>query len=150
MTDSRNIAVVGAPGTEGGGLVRAILADPASGLRARAIMRKANGDKALELRKLRGEVVVADLENEEGAYGASCVTNYREHRTREDRQGAMEAEEEYGAPFVMDVPDVFTHALVMEQPNTFSPDAKSAADCGHSCHVAVKSKGYIFHPYQQR
>ena len=75
------------------------------------------------------------------------------------------------APFVVDVPDVFTQAFVMEldstrfpktggwgyatfnydaKSNTFSPDAKSPADCGHSCHVAVKSKDYIFHPYQQR
>ena len=26
----------------------------------------------------------------------------------------------------------------------------ATADCGHSCHVAVKSKDYIFHPYQKR
>ena len=26
----------------------------------------------------------------------------------------------------------------------------ATADCGHSCHVAVKSKDHIFHPYQQR
>jgi Cytochrome P460 len=75
------------------------------------------------------------------------------------------------APFVVDVPDVFTQAFVMELnskrfPKTggwgyatfnydaktgqFSPDASAAADCGHSCHVAVKSKDYIFHPYQLR
>jgi hypothetical protein len=75
------------------------------------------------------------------------------------------------APFVVDVPDVFTQAFVMEldskrfpktggwgyatfnfdaQSHTFSPDAKSPADCGHTCHVAVKSKDYVFHPYQQR
>jgi Cytochrome P460 len=75
------------------------------------------------------------------------------------------------APFAVDVPDVFTQAFVMEldnkrfpktggwgyavfnydaKSNQYSPDAKSLADCGQSCHVAVKSKGYIFHPYQQR
>jgi hypothetical protein len=75
------------------------------------------------------------------------------------------------APFVVDVPDVFTQAFVMEldskrfpktggwgyavfnydaKTNQFSPDAKSPADCGHSCHVAVKAKNYIFHPYQTR
>jgi hypothetical protein len=74
------------------------------------------------------------------------------------------------APFVVDVPDVFTQAFVIEKdsqrfPNTggwgyalFNFDASVAnftadaatADCGHSCHVAVKSKDYIFHPYQQR
>ena len=75
------------------------------------------------------------------------------------------------APFVVDVPDVFTQAFVMEldskrfpktggwgyavfnydaKTNQFSPDAKSPVDCGHSCHVAVKAKNYIFHPYQKR
>lgn len=74
------------------------------------------------------------------------------------------------APFVVDVPDVFTQAFVIEKdsnrfPNTggwgyalfnyeattstFTADA-APADCGHSCHVAVKSKDYIFHPYQTR
>jgi len=74
------------------------------------------------------------------------------------------------APFVVDVPDVFTQAFVIEKdskrfPNTggwgyalFNYDAATAhftadaatADCGHSCHVAVKTKDYIFHPYQMR
>jgi len=88
MSDSRIIAVIGATGAQGGSLVRAILADPASGFRARAITRKANGDKAAELRKLGAEVVEADLDDEaslakafEGAYGAYCVTNYWEHFT---------------------------------------------------------------------
>ena len=88
MSNSRLIAVVGATGSQGGGLVRAILADPSSGFRVRAITRKANGDKAAELRKLGAEVVEADLDNEaslakafEGAYGAFCVTNYWEHMT---------------------------------------------------------------------
>ena len=75
------------------------------------------------------------------------------------------------APFVVDVPDVFTQAFVMEKdskrfPKTggwgyalfnyetasdkFTADAKSPSDCGHSCHVTVKAKDYIFHPYQKR
>ena len=74
------------------------------------------------------------------------------------------------APFVVDVPDVFTQAFVIEKdskrfPKTggwgyalfdydavtgkFTADA-ATADCGYSCHVAVKSKDYIFHPYQTR
>jgi len=88
MPNSRIIAVIGSTGSQGGGLVRAILADPASGFRARAITRKASGDKAVELRKLGAEVVEADLDNEaslakafDGAYGAYCVTNYWEHFT---------------------------------------------------------------------
>jgi hypothetical protein len=74
------------------------------------------------------------------------------------------------APFVVDVPDVFTQAFVMEKdskrfPATggwgyalFNNDAATGAfsadparaDCGQSCHVAVKSKNYVFHPYQKR
>src|SRR5262250_1795036 len=75
------------------------------------------------------------------------------------------------APFVVDVPDVFTQAFVIEKdskrfPNTggwgyalfnydaasdsFTADANSPSDCGHACHVKVKAKDYIFHPYQKR
>ncbi len=32
----------------------------------------------------------------------------------------------------------------------FSADSASLSDCGHKCHVSVKSKDYIFHPYQNR
>jgi uncharacterized protein YbjT (DUF2867 family) len=88
MSDARTIAVIGATGAQGGGLVRAILADPSSGFRARAITRKASGEKAEALRKLGAEVVEADLDDETslakvfaGAYGAYCVTNYWEHFT---------------------------------------------------------------------
>ena len=32
----------------------------------------------------------------------------------------------------------------------FTADSSSHSDCGHSCHVAVKAKDHIFHPYQNR
>jgi hypothetical protein len=75
------------------------------------------------------------------------------------------------APFVVDVPDFLTQDFVMEKdskrfPKTggwgyavfnydaasdkFTPDLKSLSDCGQTCHVAVKAKDYIFHPYQKR
>jgi hypothetical protein len=74
------------------------------------------------------------------------------------------------ATFVVDVPDVPTQAFVIEKdskrfPKTggwgyavFNHDVAAGkmvadaatADCGHVCHVAVKSKDYIFHPYQTR
>jgi Cytochrome P460 len=74
------------------------------------------------------------------------------------------------APFVVEVPDVPTQAFVMEKdarrfPQSgewgyavFNHDAKTGemtadaakADCGHVCHVAVKGKDYVFHPYQKR
>ena len=74
------------------------------------------------------------------------------------------------APFAVEVPDVFTQAFVIEKDSqrfphtggwgyalfnynaatgTFAADP-ALADCGHACHVAVKSKDHIFHPYQQR
>ncbi|HKA40634.1 MAG TPA: cytochrome P460 family protein [Burkholderiales bacterium] len=74
------------------------------------------------------------------------------------------------APFVVDVPDAPTQAFLIEKdskrfPKTggwgyalFNHDVKTGkmaadpapVDCGHTCHVAVKSKDYIFHPYQKR
>ena len=75
------------------------------------------------------------------------------------------------APFVVDVPDVFAQAFVMEKDSKrfpksggwgyavfnydaasdkFAADPKSLSDCGNACHTAVKAKDYIFHPYQKR
>jgi hypothetical protein len=33
--------------------------------------------------------------------------------------------------------------------DTFTADP-SLSDCGHACHVTVKAKDHIFHPYQKR
>ncbi len=75
------------------------------------------------------------------------------------------------APFKVDVPDVFKQAFVMEKdskrfPKTggwgyavfnydaasdkFTADPTALESCGQTCHVAVKAKDYIFHPYQKR
>ena len=56
MPDKKIIAVVGATGAQGGGLVRAILADPNGGFAARALTRDVNSAKARELAKLGAEV----------------------------------------------------------------------------------------------
>jgi uncharacterized protein YbjT (DUF2867 family) len=86
----KTIAVVGATGAQGGGLVRAILADPSGGFAARALTRDPNGAKARELAKLGAEVVAADIDDVEslrkafaGAYGAYCVTFYWDHLSPE-------------------------------------------------------------------
>jgi uncharacterized protein YbjT (DUF2867 family) len=86
MPDKKIIAVVGATGAQGGGLVRAILADPNGGFAARALTRDVNSAKAKELAKSGAEVVAADVDNQEslkkafaGAYGAFCVTFFWEH-----------------------------------------------------------------------
>jgi Cytochrome P460 len=75
------------------------------------------------------------------------------------------------APFVVEVPDVYSQAFVMEKDSKrfsksggwgyavfnydaasgkFAADPKSFSDCGFACHTPVKAKDYIFHPYQKR
>ena len=86
MKNKKIIAVVGATGAQGGGLVRAIAADGSGEFKARAITRNVNSDKARALSALGAEVVEADLDDREsvrkafeGAYGAFCVTFFWEH-----------------------------------------------------------------------
>jgi uncharacterized protein YbjT (DUF2867 family) len=90
MAEKKVIAVVGATGAQGGGLVRAILADPNGGFTARAITRDVNSDKAKELAKLGAEVVAGNVDDVEslkkafkGAYGAYCVTFFWDHFSAE-------------------------------------------------------------------
>jgi len=95
------IAVTGATGAQGGGLVRAILADKSGEFSARAITRKPESDKAQALAKLGVEVVAGDLDDTAsltkafaGAYGAYCLTNFWEHFSgeKETAQGRSLAE----------------------------------------------------------
>ena len=86
MADKKIIAVAGATGSQGGGLVRAIQRDASGGFLARALTRDPNSDKAKALAKLGAEVVAADVDDLEslkkafaGAYGAFCVTFYWAH-----------------------------------------------------------------------
>ena len=86
MANKQIIAVVGATGAQGGGLVRAILSDPAGIFAARALTRDVNSDTAQELTRLGAEVVPADVDDPEslqrafhGAHGAFCVTFFWAH-----------------------------------------------------------------------
>ena len=75
------------------------------------------------------------------------------------------------APFVVDVPDTLADLFFMEKDSKrfsdtggwgyaqFDYDPASAAytadkagtpNCGNVCHVKVKAKDYVFHPYQNR
>ncbi len=91
MADSRKIvAVVGARGAQGGGLVRAITADKDGPFKARALTRDIRSEKVKELRAAGAEVVAADVDDEDslkraftGADAAFCVTFYWAHMSPE-------------------------------------------------------------------
>jgi uncharacterized protein YbjT (DUF2867 family) len=90
MAPKKVIAVVGATGAQGGGLVRAILNDPSGEFAARAITRDDRSAKAQELARLGAEVVTANLDDVEslkrafaGAYGVFCVTFFWDHFSAE-------------------------------------------------------------------
>src|SRR5690349_5825750 len=75
------------------------------------------------------------------------------------------------APFVVDVPDTLADLFFMEKDSkrfsdtggwgyaqfdydpasaTYTADKAGTPNCGQVCHVAVKIKDYVFHPYQPR
>ena len=86
MADKKIIAVVGATGAQGGGLVRAILNDKNGPFAARALTRDVTSDKARALAAEGAEVVAADLDDLAslkkafaGAHGVYCVTFFWAH-----------------------------------------------------------------------
>lgn len=94
MSEKKILAVVGATGAQGGGLVEAILEDRNGPFQARAITRNPDSPKARELASRGVEVVQADLDDVEslkrafaGAFGAYGVTNYWEHFSPEKELG---------------------------------------------------------------
>jgi uncharacterized protein YbjT (DUF2867 family) len=99
MAEKNIIAVVGATGPQGGGLVRAILNDKNSGFTVRAITRDVWSDKAKGLAALGAELVAADLDSPEslkkvfaGAYGVFCLTNFWEHFSPEKELAQAKAQ----------------------------------------------------------
>jgi hypothetical protein len=75
------------------------------------------------------------------------------------------------APFAVDVPDTFADLFLMEKDSkrfpqtggwgyaqfdydpasaTYTADKAGTPSCGDVCHVKVKAKDYVFHPYQKR
>jgi len=98
MAEKKIMAVFGATGAQGGGLVRAILRDPQGGFTARAITRNVNGEKAKELAKMGAEVVSGDIDNPDtmkkafdGVYGAYCVTFFWAHFSPEKEIAEVQA-----------------------------------------------------------
>ena len=90
MAEQKIIAVTGATGAQGGGLVRAILADKSGTFGVRALTRAPSSDKARALAALGAEIVKADVDDPaslarafEGAHGAFCVTFFWAHMNPE-------------------------------------------------------------------
>lgn len=90
MNERKVIAVVGATGAQGGGLVNAFLEDTTGEFAARALTRDPSSDKARALAARGVEVVAANLDDVQslerafaGAYGVFGVTNFWEHFTPE-------------------------------------------------------------------
>ncbi|WP_137988374.1 NmrA/HSCARG family protein [Streptomyces vilmorinianum] len=91
MVEKKIITVIGATGKQGGGLVRAVLADREGEFTVRAVTRHPDGEPAQELKRLGvGDIVRADMDDPpslapafEHAYGAFVVTNFWEHMSAE-------------------------------------------------------------------
>ena len=98
MADKKVIAVLGATGAQGGGLVRAILNDKSSEFSVRALTRNINSEKAKALKDMGVEVVEADLDSFDSlkkaftdAYGVYAVTNFWEHFSPEKETAHVES-----------------------------------------------------------
>lgn len=103
MPEQKIIAVVGATGAQGGGLARAILAEPKGEFAVRAVTRDPGSPRAKELADAGAEVVAADLDDEaalraafEAVHGVYLVTNYwadmsAEHEIAQAANGARAA-----------------------------------------------------------
>ncbi|HUK35665.1 MAG TPA: NmrA/HSCARG family protein [Vicinamibacterales bacterium] len=102
MGVKRIIAVVGATGTQGGSVARALLRDGGDAFGVRAITRKPSSPRAQMLARDGAEVVYADLDDLDsmkrafaGAYGAYCMTDFwggHGDPERERLQGSTMAE----------------------------------------------------------
>lgn len=86
MAESKIIAVLGATGAQGGGLVKSILEDPSSEYKVRALTRDVNSDKAKALAEMGAEIFPVDLDDYNslvdafaGAYGVYAVTFFWDH-----------------------------------------------------------------------
>jgi uncharacterized protein YbjT (DUF2867 family) len=98
MNNKKVIAVVGATGAQGSGLVHAILNDKQGDFSVRALTRDVNSDKAKALAKAGAEVVTANVDDPDslkkafaGAYGVYCVTFFWEHFSPEKEQAQAKA-----------------------------------------------------------
>jgi uncharacterized protein YbjT (DUF2867 family) len=152
MAGGRLIAVVGATGSQGGGLCEAILGDPDGGFACRAITRNpgSQGAKALAARGV--EVVAADLDDQAsltkafaGAHGVFGVTNYPEAGSveREQQQAtniALAAKAANTAHVIWSTLEDTTEWLPLSDPRM--PSLMGKYKCPHS-----DAKGQIDHVF---
>jgi uncharacterized protein YbjT (DUF2867 family) len=93
MKEKKVIAILGATGAQGGGLIRSILNDNNGEFTIRALTRNAGSDKAKALAASGIEVVEADVDSKDslvkafkGAYGVFGVTFFWEHFSGEKEE----------------------------------------------------------------
>jgi uncharacterized protein YbjT (DUF2867 family) len=98
MGNTKIIAVLGATGAQGGGLVKSILEDSSSQFTVRALTRDASSDKAKALSDMGADVVEVDIDNYDslvkaftGAYGVYAVTFFWEHFSPEKEIAQVES-----------------------------------------------------------
>lgn len=98
MAIKKVIAVLGATGAQGGGLVRAILNDKSGEFSVRALTRDLNSPKAKALTEIGAEVVAVDIDNYESlrsafrdVYGVYAVTFFWEHFSAEKEIAQIES-----------------------------------------------------------
>ncbi|MGH9543181.1 MAG: NmrA family NAD(P)-binding protein [Terriglobales bacterium] len=98
MAAKKIIAVLGATGSQGGGLARAILSDPQGGFAVRALTRDPKSAAARALAEAGAAVVAADVDDPgslerafQGAHGAYCVTFYWAHMSPEKEMAEAQA-----------------------------------------------------------
>jgi len=101
VAEKKTIAVVGATGAQGGGLVNAILNRKSGPFDVRALTRDPESGKARDLASRGAEVFPVNLDDSlsvnrafDGMYGAYCVTFFWEHMSpeKETAQGRTMAE----------------------------------------------------------
>lgn len=97
MSQKKIIVVFGATGAQGGGLVRAILADKNSEFAVRAVTRDTQSDSAKAIANMGAEVVAADIDDMQsikkalsGAYGAYFVTFFWSHFSPEKEMAQVQ------------------------------------------------------------
>ena len=118
--DVRVIAVLGATGNQGGGVVQALLKNSASCFHVRAITRDTGSAGALKLKakfenENRLEIVAANVYDKESllkvfnqAFGVFAVTNNRLPGTKIDKEEDMDHELEAGRN-IIDAAKVWRH-----------------------------------------